>query len=500
MDAPSNTKSGGLRFAEQHMQRHGWSEGKGLGKREDGISEAIKVKVKCDTAGVGHNSAEQFTFHWWDHVFNKTASSISVEPDQDGVKVKKLSEEAAPVSSKKPRKAMLSRDMLYGRFIKSATLTSGGEKPVQDSSSSDTSDSSDDEDSKLDLSSAAKLSDETLMKVCGGRTAHKGARHGLTMSAKLSRIEEQEREFMEKYGKKEIKQQPLEEFNGNDKKMSTRIRQKEGNVAGEEQDGPSKVPKKKKKRRKEDREELEEDAPNGHEHIPSMEEDAVTPIRKRSKASDNTDMADETEVVDDHKNDLSVEDEDTRRAKKKKNKRRKEEREELEEDAPNGHGQEHVPSMEEDAVTWRKKRSKVPDNTNMVLGDHKNDLSVEEDTRRAKKKEKRKTEREESVMSNGYIDNGVHQGHSRDEEEEHEKTGEEVGTSKKKKKKERRAEVSEELAEAEEQSRNHNESTVEEENGERTKRKKKKREDNDEPEDGEDYKATKKKKKSKSRD
>lgn len=72
-------KSRGLKFAEQLLLSHGWehgesdvhtirnqqvtvtslgltgsalSPGKGLGRAENGISEAIKVKVKCDKGGV----------------------------------------------------------------------------------------------------------------------------------------------------------------------------------------------------------------------------------------------------------------------------------------------------------------------------------------------------------------------------------------------------------------------------------------------------------------
>uniref|UniRef100_A0A3Q3BWV7 G patch domain-containing protein 4 n=1 Tax=Haplochromis burtoni TaxID=8153 RepID=A0A3Q3BWV7_HAPBU len=77
-------KSRGLKFAEQQLLRHGWEHGKGLGRAENGISEAIKVKVKCDKGGVGHKEGEQFTFHWWDHVFNKASSSLQVESDQVG--------------------------------------------------------------------------------------------------------------------------------------------------------------------------------------------------------------------------------------------------------------------------------------------------------------------------------------------------------------------------------------------------------------------------------
>ncbi|KAG8009845.1 G patch domain-containing protein 4 [Nibea albiflora] len=200
-------KSRGLKFAEQQLLRHGWEHGKGLGRAENGISEAIKVKVKCDKGGVGHKEGDQFTFHWWDHVFNKASSSLQVESDENGIQLKRTveeDEEGGMISNKKPRKAALAKAKLYGCFVKSATLLSGQEQPEPKTSNSDDSSSSDEEeeDKKLDLSSAINLSDNDLMKACGGRTAHKGARHGLTMSAKLARLEQQEAEFMAKYGKK----------------------------------------------------------------------------------------------------------------------------------------------------------------------------------------------------------------------------------------------------------------------------------------------------------
>ncbi|XP_013885420.1 G patch domain-containing protein 4 [Austrofundulus limnaeus] len=199
-------KSRGLKFAEQQLLRHGWEQGKGLGRAENGISEPVKVKVKCDKGGVGHKEGEQFSFHWWDHVFNKASASLQVETDQNGIKLKKTAEEGeedGTISNRKPRKALLAKSKLYGCFVKSATLLSGQEQPEPKSSVSDSSSSSEEEEEqKLDLSSTTKLSDSELMKVCGGRTAHKGARHGLTMSAKLARLEQQEAEFMAKYGKK----------------------------------------------------------------------------------------------------------------------------------------------------------------------------------------------------------------------------------------------------------------------------------------------------------
>ncbi|NWI84382.1 GPTC4 protein, partial [Pitta sordida] len=168
--------------------------GQGLGKRGDGIAEAIRVKVKCDTAGVGHDAAEPFTFHWWDHVFNRAAANIAVEAGQDGISVKALSEQGGGISNKKPRKAGSPGELLYGRFVKSATLTSRGEESMALPAAPE---SSEEEEEKLDLSSARRqLTDEELVQACGGRTAHKGARHGLTMSAKLARLEEQERAFL----------------------------------------------------------------------------------------------------------------------------------------------------------------------------------------------------------------------------------------------------------------------------------------------------------------
>ncbi|XP_062367298.1 G patch domain-containing protein 4 [Cinclus cinclus] len=204
----------GMLFAETQLRRHGWRRGQGLGRREDGIAEAIRVKVKCDTAGVGHDAAEPFTFHWWDHVFNKAAANIAVEAGQDGISVKALSEQGGRISNKKPCKAGSSGSLLYGRFVKSATLTACGEESVTLPTSSESSE----EEEKLDLSSVRRLTDEELVQACGGRTAHKGARHGLTMSAKLARLEEQERAFLATYRQQERQQEPLESSQGKKKK------------------------------------------------------------------------------------------------------------------------------------------------------------------------------------------------------------------------------------------------------------------------------------------
>nr|KAG5691224.1 hypothetical protein BaRGS_019435 [Batillaria attramentaria] len=93
--------------------------GAGLGSREHGIKQAIKVKIKKDTTGVGHDPAKEFTHHWWDEAFNRAASSIIVETENEEVTVKTK-------DKKKHRKERLesAKKTLYGNFIKCSLIQS----------------------------------------------------------------------------------------------------------------------------------------------------------------------------------------------------------------------------------------------------------------------------------------------------------------------------------------------------------------------------------------
>ncbi|XP_063213374.1 G patch domain-containing protein 4 [Chroicocephalus ridibundus] len=294
----------GMGFAERQLRRHGWRRGQGLGKRQDGIAEAIRVKVKCDTAGVGHDAAEPFAFHWWDHVFNKAAANVAVEAGQDGISVKTLSEQGFGISNKKPRKAGGAGSMLYGRFVKSATLTAHGEESAKLPAGSE---SSEEEEEKLDLSSARRLTDEELMRACGGRTAHKGARHGLTMSAKLARLEEQERAFLATYRHKERQRQQPPESSPPAGRQEKRKKKKrklsrdgadpevlqsqepsgEEEVAGEE----GKVAKRKKKKKKNQ----ENQEPSGEEEVAGEEGKVVKRKKKKKQKQEDKEEPVETE-------------------------------------------------------------------------------------------------------------------------------------------------------------------------------------------------------------
>merc|ERR1712130_685734 len=74
-----------------------------------------------------------------------------------------------------------------------------------------------------DLSKMKELTDDELVAACGGRTAHKGSRHGHKMTAKLDRIAEAEREYMEKYNNRIAEDK-------NKKKKKKKKRHEENNV------------------------------------------------------------------------------------------------------------------------------------------------------------------------------------------------------------------------------------------------------------------------------
>merc|ERR1719367_728796 len=138
--------------------------------------------------------ADEFEFHWWDHVFNKAAKNIQVDSNEEGDIKVLMKMDKTELSTKKMRKKMMKqiRSKLYSNFVRAGTMTGG--KMEEDT----------EKEEQLevvkDLSKIKELSDDQLVEACGGLTAHKGGRHGLNMKAKLDRIAEAEREFLEKYG------------------------------------------------------------------------------------------------------------------------------------------------------------------------------------------------------------------------------------------------------------------------------------------------------------
>ncbi|KAM6168834.1 G patch domain-containing protein 4 [Erethizon dorsatum] len=265
MSVTPKVKSRGMKFAEEQLLKHGWTQGKGLGRKENGITQALKVTLKQDTHGVGHDPSKEFTNHWWNELFNNTAANLVVETGQDGVQIRRLSKETTQHNHPKP-------NLLYQKFVKTATLTSGEEKPDRNLESCT-------DDNKQGPMPPKILTDEMLLQACEGRTAHKAARLGITMKAKLARLEAQEQDF-------------LARLKGQDPGPSP-------------PQNESKPPKKKKKKRKQKEEEARTMEKNQKHLDDKLLEHTNQNIRKSKKKRQH----EEEKVTDDRKEALGREEE-----------------------------------------------------------------------------------------------------------------------------------------------------------------------------------------------
>lgn len=290
------------RFAQKELKKFGWKEGSGLGKNENGMKEAIKVKIKNDSHGVGHNRGDEFTFHWWDHVFNKAASSIVVESTQEGVSVK-AAKDSVGVSTKKAW-TYDNKAMLYGQFVKGATLDnnqevkSGGEEEDDDEEVT--------EYLEEDQQTLQKLPDEEILKICGGMTAHKGARHGLKLNGKLERIQEQERLLMEKWKKQKGSNSEM------DKSKRSSLNAKTETTENEDVNRECvKTKKKKKKRDKyEDSEKISQNQSPDCDDSQEIQNDKSDVKKEKKRKRKNIELGHETEI-----------DHETKKTKKEEEKR-----------------------------------------------------------------------------------------------------------------------------------------------------------------------------------
>ncbi|XP_059062604.1 G patch domain-containing protein 4 isoform X1 [Achroia grisella] len=180
-------------FARKMLEKYGWTDGKGLGKHENGISEALKPKLKRSVTGVGHDAASEFNEHWWSQLYDKAAGNVQVE-EVNG-KTKRITAkdgnefEITNSTWRLNKKKKVDNDGEYSEyFVRKAVLTSGGSKVVNVQES--------DSDEEVEKKDVFKLTDEELFAACGGRTAHKGARHGLKAVGKLARIAQQEQALL----------------------------------------------------------------------------------------------------------------------------------------------------------------------------------------------------------------------------------------------------------------------------------------------------------------
>uniref|UniRef100_A0A034WIA8 G patch domain-containing protein 4 n=2 Tax=Endopterygota TaxID=33392 RepID=A0A034WIA8_BACDO len=190
-------------FARKILNKYGWKEGDGLGKHNNGIVKPLKASMKFDNAGLGSDqAASDFNNHWWERVFNEAAENVDVKTTKNGVSVDlKNKDESVEISTKeysvkklkKAKDQSCPNDNRYDNFLQSATLTKSGDE-IENPNKIAVAD--------ISVKKYKPLTDEELFRACGGRTAHKGARHGLKLSGKLSRIEQQEQELLAKMEEK----------------------------------------------------------------------------------------------------------------------------------------------------------------------------------------------------------------------------------------------------------------------------------------------------------
>ncbi|BES97140.1 G-patch domain [Nesidiocoris tenuis] len=170
-----------MNFARNLLEKYGWKDGEGLGKEKNGSTTPIRTKLKLNSHGVGYNPGEEFTNNWWERVFNDAAANIHPIKGQNGAVIQTEIKGSVEITTKKKKKRRkIDEGQGYGSFVKKSCLNGNETVQVTDSSSEDEPNSE-------------VISDEQLFEICGGRTGHKGSRHGLTLSGKLARLEQQEK-------------------------------------------------------------------------------------------------------------------------------------------------------------------------------------------------------------------------------------------------------------------------------------------------------------------
>lgn len=164
-----------MEFAERMLKKYGWDAEKGLGKDNQGMKTALKPVLKFDQRGVGCNQKDEYSseFKWWEHTYNRAAKKLSDPLEPCKPKEKKRKHEEDKTESKKT---------FYSRFEKGAVLVGSKEESSR----------VEEEIIVTETNIPLMPSDEELLRICSGRTAHKGARHGIKMNGKLQRLQEQE--------------------------------------------------------------------------------------------------------------------------------------------------------------------------------------------------------------------------------------------------------------------------------------------------------------------
>ncbi|KAH8247454.1 hypothetical protein KR038_004545 [Drosophila bunnanda] len=300
-------------FAKKILSKYGWKEGEGLGKNNTGIAAPLKASLKFDNAGLGVDRAQEFNDHWWERCFNEAASNVDVQVQQNGkiTTGRKEGEDAVEISTKgfSARKLKKAKEQhasdgksTYDNFLQTALLTQGGGE-VENTERIRVED--------IAVTKVSVLTDEELFKACGGRTAHKGARHGLKLTGKIARLEQQERELLERMQSKlkAAKEQVPDQKQKKQKDLNKNESLLEAEESLESIEEPMEAPPKAKKKKKEKTEKLEEVS------IEVIEEETdVQPLKSKKKKKNKAEKIPEEESV----NTVNISDEEAEALKSKR--------------------------------------------------------------------------------------------------------------------------------------------------------------------------------------
>lgn len=302
----------GENFAWNLMKSQGWSSGDGLGKHRQGRRDAIKPRLKFDGHGLGHDRSEEFEFHWWDHLFNTAAKGVTVNNnagENGGEITVSFQADKSERSAKKMRRKMQKemKNRLYSRFVRAGTLK--GEKDEE----------SEDHEVVTEVKDTGKIktmSDEDLIKACGGRTAHKGARHGQNMDAKLQRIQDAEEEFVRKY-----KQQQEDKLKKKEKKVEVKeVSKAVVNTVIEDQ---NEQPVKKRKKEKKEKVLIDTTSASNESVAEDNSTEEESTSKKRKKCKKDKVQENVREKVEENVTASETTDETIKKKKKQKHKKQK---------------------------------------------------------------------------------------------------------------------------------------------------------------------------------
>ncbi|KAJ1649808.1 hypothetical protein IWQ61_009216 [Dispira simplex] len=173
-------------FGQAVLAKYGWKQGQGLGKKEGGITKAIRVSQKSDTKGLGAGGASDHSVAWWNNLYNKSVKGLTVNTTTKGdvsistaetidIRAEKTKAYFASVGHTGTRSSSSISGFSLTQFVKSSSTTTATNRnsPCYATTTNDFS---------------VPLTDQELFLACNGAMVSKGAR-GSRQLAKLQRVD-----------------------------------------------------------------------------------------------------------------------------------------------------------------------------------------------------------------------------------------------------------------------------------------------------------------------